>query len=122
MPEKIKGLWFEYLDGKAAEAKSEAERLAAEDRRDEAGHMKVRENIYRVFKTVFSALEAALTGDGLREGYLNKIGEISQNWQDSLDKGREHNDAERVLIEGVKLNVYQQVKEKFVEIWGAEYD
>lgn len=52
----------------------------------------------------------------LREDYLGYLTRIPENWKASYEKAKEHEDTEKLVIEEIKLEVLQTIKDKFEEL------
>lgn len=94
--------------------------LNQQDRRDEASFEKVRSNIYDIFHTMF--LFALRTSNqesekAVAEIFYQKVDAIPNNWKVSYQKAVEHGDEAKRYIEEIKLQVVEEIKEKFHQIW-----
>ena len=118
--------WNEYLEKAIQSTTEKAQELLIEDRKDESNHIKIKVNIYEVFKTIFSVLEKNIAkeknmaAETIKASYLNKMETIPASWKQSLENAKAHNDVEKILIEEIKLDTVKEIRQKFVEIWGVE--
>lgn len=122
MDERAVGLMREYLKERISACKERGLKLSAQGRGDEAAFEKVRANVYDIFRTV---LEAALRiGDGdagaVQRFFLMKAEQIPSSWKAAQERAALHDDVERLMIEGLKLDTAQEVRARFVELWEAE--
>ena len=112
----------EYLEERASACKERGLELAAQGRGDEAAFEKVRANVYDIFRTV---LEAALRiGDGddgaARRFFLMKAEQIPSSWKAARERAALHDDEERLMVEGLKLDTAREIRARFDELWEAE--
>ncbi len=107
-----------YIDENVEKLQQEEKALAASDRKDEANLVKIRINVYGICKTVFGVAEKQSAGELLKEDYPKRLTKLSENWKVSYEKAKEHNDVEKVVIEELKLQTLEEVKDKFLELWG----
>ncbi len=51
----------------------------------------------------------------LRDFFLQKMEQIPENWKLSFEKAKEHGDAKKMHIEGIKLETAQEIRNIFEE-------
>lgn len=122
MDERAVGLMRAHLEERISACKERGLELSAQGRGDETAFEKVRANVYDIFRTV---LEAALRiGDGdagaVQRFFLMKAEQIPSSWKAAQERAALHDDVERLMIEGLKLDTAQEVRARFVELWEAE--
>ena len=107
-----------WLDGQIAACKQRGNLLAADDRIDEGNFEKIRANVYEIFKTLLSAAEKVCGEDdpAKRAFFLEKAEQIPAGWAASYEKAKQNGDAEKMHIEGIKLNTIQEIKDKYTQI------
>lgn len=97
--------WKEYenfLKKLLADCAKEEKLLAEEDRKDDANMCRIRSNIYGIFLSFLEV--SADMGDEERESFIrSRAARVSQAWEESRKKAKEHKDAEKILIEEIKL-------------------
>lgn len=98
----------DYLDEQVAFWTAEASRLAAEDRRDEGNLTKIRANVYGICATILRAV-------GMEKGSERILG-LRDTWETALIAARAHHDAEKVLVEEVKLDAMEDILKKLNEV------
>ena len=115
--EKAEGenMFIEYIDKKIQELKNEEMVLGKEDRRDEANFVKIKINICEICKTLYNVSKKGPKGQSAKEFFVQKLEKLSGEWNASKDKAKEHNDIEKVTIEELKLEVLNEVKQKYME-------
>lgn len=115
--EKTEGesMFIEYIDNKIKELKNEEMLLEKENKKDEANFVKIKINICEVCKTLYNVSKKAPNGQNAKEFYIQKLEKLSMEWNESKDKAKEHNDIGKVIIEELKLEVLNEVKQKYVE-------
>ena len=122
MDERAVGLMREYLEERISACKERGLELSAQGRGDEAAFEKVRANVYDIFRTV---LEAALRiGDGdagaVQRFFLMKAEQIPSSWKAAQERAALHDDEERLMVEGLKLDTAREIRARFDELWEAE--
>ena len=106
-----------YLQGAIETAnKTEAELIQTE-RKDEANLQRIRANVYGICLTILEVVSKTKEDSALWEEYLHKLTNLPKNWEISYEKAKAYNDVEKILIEETKLEVLQEVKEKFLELY-----
>ena len=103
-----------YLSARIEEGKAEIAVLLADGRGDEADLAKVRTNIYDVCRTVSLALaDRPGAGAGAVAGQLENL---RTQWSGALEKTRRHGDAERAVVEEIKLAALDDAAGRFREM------
>ena len=115
--EKTEGesMFIEYIDNKIQELENEDMLLEKENRKDEANFSKIKINICEICKTLYNVSKKATNGQNAKEFYIQKLEKLSGEWNASQDKAKEHNDIEKVIIEEHKLEMLNEVKQKYME-------
>ena len=107
-----------YLEEQIAACKQRSKALAEDHRVDEGNFEKIRANVYEIFKTLLSAAEKVCGEDdpAKRAFFLEKSDQIPAGWAASYEKAKQNGDAEKMHIEGIKLNTIQEIKDKYTQI------
>ena len=116
MNEKEKEL-FDFLDEKKAQVLSEVKELASQDRMDESNVLKAKANIYDICKAVFGAAAQKSTDDTVKAAFLSTFGNITGQWQKSLDQAKAHDDSYKILIEEAKFSAVSEILEKIEDLF-----
>ena len=116
MNEKEKEL-FDFLDERKAQVLSEVKELASQDRTDESNILKAKSNIYDICKAVFSASAQKASDDTVKDAFLSTFGNITGQWQKSLDQAKAHDDSYKILIEEAKFSAVSEILEKIEELF-----
>ena len=121
MEKKLEQLneWF----GKQITSCGEAhQKLLADDRTDEANFEKIKSNVYDIFHTILTVAVKTGKGDAstVKRFFQQKTEQIPANWVTAYNKAKENGNAEQMLIESIKLDTIQEIKQKFSEIWGKQ--
>lgn len=112
---------YSYFNKKIVACKAEANALELDDRRDEAVFVKVRLNIYDVFRTVFSAaINNTKTDEQLVSFFRTKMDQIPRSWHASLQLAQQHGDVAKAHIEEIKLDTVTEIRNVFESIWEVE--
>lgn len=118
--------YFEFIANKKKQYTQEYENLKKDDRKDEADHIKVKENIYEIFEVLFKThvnqLEKLSITDEeklhrLKEDYTKRFETIPKSWIARLELAKEHNDVANIVIEELKLQVVKELKEQFLALY-----
>ena len=73
-------------------------------------------NICDICKTIYNVTEKRTTPDNLREEYLKQLTRLPENWKISLEKAREHEEVEKIVVEETKLEMLKQIIGMFEQI------
>ncbi len=108
--------------GERIAACEERERaLSADGRCDEANFEKVRANIYDVFRTILAvAVKTQADEAGVRAFFAQKAEQIPAGWKAAYEAARQHEDAETMRIEQIKLEAAAEIQAFFEQVWGNE--
>lgn len=119
MYENEKKEFLNYLETSIAATQEEAAKLAQEDRNDEANFIKVKGNIYQVFKTVFLGIanQRTVNKEYVKSSFISKMETIPVNWKKSYETARKFNDIEKITVEEIKLNTLEEIQRTFLSIW-----
>lgn len=108
-----------YFENQIAVCKQQEAVLREDARTDEANFQKIRANVYDIFRTILSV--AQRTGkddpDAVKQFFLVKAEQIPANWKAAYDAAKQHEDAERLLIEQIKLDTVQEIRNEFLTDW-----
>ncbi|MFT4146129.1 MAG: hypothetical protein QM644_16890 [Mobilitalea sp.] len=112
--------FINYLEKSSEEALHQEKKLILDERKDEANLVKIKNNIYNIFKITFvSIIKNEKSGEvEIKSLFIEKLESIPKNWIASYEIAKLHNDAEKILIEEIKLQTLALIKTKFNEIWG----
>ncbi len=118
MESKIKEL-KEFMAKGKQEAQAQIASLMADDREDEAKAYRAALNIYDVFTSLIDVPLKQSGGDEqtFKDGFKKLSVNIPTQWRNSLSKAKEHDDAEKIMIEEAKLKVADSIIAKFDELF-----
>ena len=115
--------FLDYLDASIQFTQDKEKQLILDDRKDDADHLKVKANIFNVFKTIFiSVTNIVNLEEEIKLLFMNKLETIPDNWKTSYENAKAYNDVEKILIEEIKLHTVDEIQEKFLKIWEVSYD
>lgn len=119
MSDNYSKVFREYLESSIQKTQDEEKNLILENRKDDSNHVKVRCNIFHIFKTVFSVLtnNKDLDEKQVKSLFLDKTKTISENWEKSYKKALAFNDVEKILIEEIKIKTVDEIRDKFLGVW-----
>lgn len=83
--------------------------------KDEANFVKIKINICEICKTLYNVSKKEPNGQNTKEFSLQKIEKLSLEWNASKDKAKKYNDLEKVIIEEMKLEVLNDIQNKYIE-------
>ncbi len=108
-----------YFEERIASCKQRSKLFAADERKDESNFEKIRENVYEIFKTIFSAADRDCGKDDLakKQFFLQKAEQIPMNWRASYEKAKQNGDAAKMHIESIKLDTIREIKDMCMQIW-----
>lgn len=106
-----------YINDSVAKFLQEEKSLAESDRKDESNLVKIRINVYGICKSIYESFAKIKEGEAFQEEYVRKLTDLSQSWKTSYEKAKEHHDVEKIVIEEIKIQALEEIKNKFLEIW-----
>lgn len=109
--------FINYIDECTEKLLQEEKKLAASDRKDEANLVKIRINVYGICKIYFETESKNKSGKELQEVYPQRLERLSEPWKISLEKAKEHEDTKKAVIEEIKLETLEDIKNHFVKLW-----
>ncbi len=92
----------------------EIQRLAADNRNDEAVFMKIRKNIFDIFRSVLTVSRNNSPTDS--DFFLKRLNLIPQSWHACLLSAQAHDDTEKVQLERIKLDTVNEIRMAFMKI------
>ena len=108
-----------YLNETIANLQIEEQKLIASDRKDEANFTRIKINICDICRTIYHVSAKSYSGVALKEEYLRQLTRLPENWKISLEKAKEHEDVQKIVVEETKLEMLQLIRTKFeVEMHG----
>lgn len=118
MNEKIKQM-NQYFENQIAFCKRKEKELLEDDRTDEANFQKIRANVYDIFRTILSVAQKARNGrsETVKQFFLEKTEQIPSNWKAAYEAAKQHEDAEKMLIEQIKLDTVREIQDQFRNCW-----
>lgn len=114
------GNYIEYLARTIEELKKEEKELITTSRKDEANFIRIKINICDICKTIYNVSAKNNNGMKLKEEYEKQLTRLPENWKISLEKAKEHNDIEKIIIEETKLEMLKIIRDKFEELGVCE--
>ncbi len=118
--------YYAFIESKKKQCEKEYENLKKDNRKDEADHEKIKENIYEIFEVLFKThvnqLEKLFISEEdklqkLKVEYLNRFETIPKSWVTRLELAKKHNDVANIVIEELKLQVAQGLKDQFMSLY-----
>lgn len=106
--------FISYIDQSVKSLVQEEKNLAASDRKDESNLVKVRINVYGICKSMYGVLSNRTENRGWKADFLQKMENMEQSWYSSYEKAKEHDDVKKAVIEEIKLQTLEEVKNKFM--------
>lgn len=108
-----------YLKEEIAKCTEKGAKLSADDRKDEAVFAVVRSNVLDIFKTVLSVAKELSGGEEEKciEFFRNKLDQIPEKWNGSLQQARMESDIKTAHVERIKLEAVRDIQQKIEELW-----
>ncbi len=104
--------YLKYLQEKTNEAKIKIEKLQKDERIDEANLEKIRLNVIEIFSKMFNISK----NDNLelfKDKYLSFFDKITKPWHVNKDKALKYNKEKDVIIEEIKIEEAESLKNIF---------
>ena len=99
-----------YLDRNIEWYNQEQLRLKKEFRADEAAHMQIASNVYGIFQSIYRAVHFN------PDETVRRFGGITATWRESYMNAQAHGDAQKMLIEEIKLARAAEILRKAKEL------
>ncbi len=112
--------FLNYLAGKCDEFKNNEQLLKADQRKDEADHVKIQMNIYQIFQTIFQVTVKKSKEEDQINDFLAQLTRIPESWEKALSNARQHQDTEREFIETLKFQMRDEIREAFLKVVNEE--
>ena len=107
--------FIEYIDKSVVKLEKEEKDLITSERKDESNLVKIKLNIYGVCKTIFEVVSKTSGQNDRKDVYLTKLDNLSQSWKTSYEKANQHQDVTKLVIEEIKLQTLEEIRNKFLE-------
>ncbi len=104
-----------FLGEGKGQMQQKIDELVADERKDEARVYRACLNIYDIMETLLNASMKTAGYDEIlfKEEFHKLVTRVPASWKVSLEKAKEHDDYEKVMMEEAKLGVVAAVVEKF---------
>lgn len=108
-----------YIEESKVNMKKRIEAMVSDGYEDDTRPLRASFNIYDVFLALATAAFSKSKGDAaVFKKEFHKLAEkIPSNWKKSLEVAKEHNDAEKIMIEEAKLATADEIVMKFDELF-----
>ncbi len=118
MNEKVKCMNL-YFENQIAFCNQEQKTLLEDDRTDEATFQKIKANVYDIFKTILTVAQKVGNGNSqsIKQFFWAKTEQIPASWKAAYEAAKLHDDTENMVVEMVKLNTIQEIRDEFLTCW-----
>ena len=106
-----------YIDEAVEQLQQEENYLASTDRKDESNLVKIQINGYGICKTIYQVFAKTKAGNVLKDAYLEKLDSLAAGWQEAHEKAKEFDAVEKAVIEEIKLQTIDDIRNHFIELW-----
>ena len=108
-----------FLDEGKKQMQQKIDGLMAEERQDEARVYRASLNIYDIMGTLLNTSKKTAGNDAnlFKEEFHKLVTRVPVSWKMSLEKAKEHEDYEKVMMEEAKLGVVDSVVKKYDELF-----
>ena len=102
-----------FLDEQLEIYRRQEQELLAEDCKDDANFIKIKANVCGICKTLYQVAckkeeEALITSE-----YTRLLNKLITDWKASYEKAKEYGDMKKIVVEEMKLEVIEKIKERF---------
>lgn len=98
-----------WLTSQIEQCRQKQAALTADHRADEAVFEKIRQNVFDIFRTVWTAAEKQPEPLAF---FRDRLTTIPANWQTSLEQARLHSNEDKAHIEQIKLDAVNQIRQR----------
>lgn len=110
--------YIRCLEGETARLKREEQELCQQCRKDESNLIKIRLNILDVCKTICQVVWRTEKEENTGAVYLQKMDGLRAAWQGSKALAEKYDDADKAMIESIKLETLEGALRMFKELHG----
>lgn len=112
----------EYFEQQISSCRMNQTRLKEEYRHDEEIFEKIKENVYDIFRTVYTCATEKYGADSkeARDFFTDRLTRIPANWTSAYEKAVQHQDTEKMHIERIKLDTVSDIRETVLTLWREE--
>lgn len=91
------------------------QKYLADNCKDDANFAKIKVNVCDICKTLYQV--AAKKGDEavIRSEYIRLLDRLITDWKASYEKAKEHDDVKKIVVEEMKLEVIEKIRQSFAE-------
>lgn len=97
-----------FIEENIARLAAEEEKLVASHRKDEANLLRIQSNVYGIGKSLYEVGVKQMPGNP-KEFVLKRIYGLKNTWEASYEKAKQHNDAEKIVVEETKLHTLNDI-------------
>lgn len=90
--------------------------LIEDDRKDEANFVKIRINICEICKTLYQVSLKEINEMAIQKSYMKQIEKLFKSWESAYEKAKEHKDENKMMIEQLKIEELESVREIFARV------
>lgn len=112
--------FLNYLSNQYEELVKQEQVLKADERKDEANHVRIQMNIYQIFQTIFQVTVKKSKEEDQVKDFLAQLTRIPESWEKALNNAKQHQDTEREFIETLKFQMRDQIREEFLKVVNEE--
>ena len=112
--------FLDYLSNQYENLVQQEQVLKADERKDEANHVRIQMNIYQIFQTIFQVTIKKSKEEEVEQDFLAQLERIPQSWEKALENARLHQDVEREFIENLKFQMRDQIRAEFLKVVNEE--
>lgn len=109
-----------FFNEEIADCQRKRDELIKDNREDEATFERIRENVFDIFKTIFTVAIKTAGEDNkeeIKQFFLKRIEQIPSSWKESYNKAKQYGDIEKLQCEDIKLQTVEKIQAKFEQIW-----
>lgn len=110
-----------YFAKETEKCTEKSRQLRMDSREDESVFARIEGNVYGVFQAVFAAAcGKEKTDEAIAAFYLERMNQIPQSWHTAYEQAKAHGEADKMLIEQIKMDTAERIRNEFLHIWEGE--
>lgn len=106
-------LFTEFLEEQLEIYRRQEQELVANECKDDANFIKIKVNVCGICKTLYQVACKKEEDALIRSEYMRLLNKLVTEWKASYEKAKEYGDMKKIVAEEMKLEVIEEIKERF---------
>lgn len=106
-------LFTDFLDEQLDIYRKQEQEHLADNCKDEANFAKIKANVCGICKTLYQVSCKKEDEATIRLEYTRLLNKLITEWKESYEKAKAYGDVKKIVVEEMKLEVIENIKERF---------